>query len=127
MEWIELEGNSNSGTSTAFLKQLRERHLGPLKVIWDNAPAHRSEAVRDYLTTPGLCLRLVRLPGIVWTSLNPDETVRGRVGESLPRENGGSDRDLCLRTKALVQSLPRRGPGRWSAPPSPGWPDAKMR
>ena len=37
MEWMELEGNSNSRTSEAFLRQLRERHSGPLKVIWDNA------------------------------------------------------------------------------------------
>ena len=39
VEWMELEGNSNAGTSETFLRQLRERHLGPLNVIWDNAPA----------------------------------------------------------------------------------------
>ena len=52
VEWMELEGNSNSGTSAAFLEQLRERHSGRLNVIWDNAglsPAHRGEAVREYL------------------------------------------------------------------------------
>ena len=43
--------------------QLRERYSGPLKVIWDNAPAHRGEVVREYLRTPGLMLRLVNLPG----------------------------------------------------------------
>ena len=59
VEWMELEGNSNAGTSAAFLAHLRERHLGPLRVIWDNAPAHRGEAVREYLGTPGLGLRLV--------------------------------------------------------------------
>ena len=69
VEWMELEGNSNSGTSAAFLRQLRERHSGPLTVIWDtviwdtviwdNAPAHRGEAVREYLRTPGLHLGLV--------------------------------------------------------------------
>ena len=45
VEWMELDGNSNSGTSAAFLEQLsleqlREGHTGPLTVIWDNAPAH---------------------------------------------------------------------------------------
>ena len=54
---MELEGNS--GTSVAFLEQLREKHPGPLQVIWDNAPAHRGEAVREYLRTSGLDLRLV--------------------------------------------------------------------
>ena len=41
---MELEGNSNSGTSAAFLTQLRQRHPGPLKVIWDNAPAPPRQA-----------------------------------------------------------------------------------
>ena len=56
---MELEGNSNAGTSAAFLMQLRQRHVGPLSVIWDNAPTHRGEAVREYLGTPSLGLRLV--------------------------------------------------------------------
>ena len=56
VEWMELEGNSNSGTSVAFLEQLRERHPGSMQVIWDNAPAHRGEAVREYLRTPGLAI-----------------------------------------------------------------------
>ena len=34
VEWMELEGNSNSGTSVAFLKQLREKHGKRLNVIW---------------------------------------------------------------------------------------------
>ena len=46
VEWMELEGNSNSETSVVFLRQLRERHPGHLNVIWGNAPAHRGEAVR---------------------------------------------------------------------------------
>ena len=44
------EGNSNSGTSVAFLTQLREKHPWPLQVIWDNAAAQRGEAVREYLS-----------------------------------------------------------------------------
>ena len=48
------EDNSNSGTSAAFLTQLRGKHSGPLQVIWDNAPApfgklRSGEAVREYL------------------------------------------------------------------------------
>ena len=37
--------------------------LSSLTVIWDNAPAHRGEAVREYLRSPGLDLRLMNLPG----------------------------------------------------------------
>ena len=56
---MELAGNSNSATSAAFLRQLRARHTEPLTVIWDNSPAHRGDAIRAYLTTPGLHLCLV--------------------------------------------------------------------
>ena len=45
VEWMELEGNSNSATSAAFLRQLREQHAGPLTVIWDNSPAHRGDVL----------------------------------------------------------------------------------
>ena len=48
VELMELEGNSNAETSTAFLKQLREKHTGRLIVLWDNAPAHRGDAMRAY-------------------------------------------------------------------------------
>ena len=95
VEWMDLEGNSNSQTSTAFLTQLKERHTGPLNVIWDNAPAHRGEAVREYLRTPGLGLRLVNLPGYS-PDFNADEAVWGWAREE-------ATGNLCLGTKALVQ------------------------
>ena len=74
VEWMELEGNSNSATSAAFLRQLREQHAGPLTVIWDNSPAHRGDALRAYLATPGLRLRLVNLPGYS-PDFNADEAI----------------------------------------------------
>ena len=93
--WMELEGNSNAGTSAAFLMQLRKRHSGPLNVIWDNAPAHRGEALREYLRTPGLGLRLVNLPGYS-PDFNADEAVWAWAREE-------ATGNLCLGTKALVQ------------------------
>ncbi len=95
VEWMELEGNSNSGTSAVFLIQLRERHAGPLNVIWDNAPAHRGEALREYLRTPGLELRLMNLPGYS-PDFNADEAVWGWVREE-------ATGNLCLGTKSRVQ------------------------
>ena len=95
VEWIELEGNSNSETSAAFLDRLRQRHLGPLRVIWDNVPAHRGEAVREYLRAPGLGLRLINLPGYS-PDFNADEAIWGWVREE-------ATGNLCLGTKALVQ------------------------
>ncbi len=95
VEWMELEGNSNAGTSAAFLAHLQERHPGPLRVIWDNAPAHRGEAVREYLGTPGLGLRLVNLPGYS-PDFNADEAIWGWAREE-------ATGNLCLGTKAAVQ------------------------
>ena len=80
VEWMELEENSNSETSATFLRQLRERHAGPLSVIWDNAPAHRGEAVRESLRQSGLGLRLVNLPGYS-PDFNADEAIWGWVRE----------------------------------------------
>ena len=95
VEWMELEGNSNSGTSAAFLEQLRDRHSGRLNVIWDNAPAHRGEAVREYLRTPGLNLRLVNLPGYS-PDFNADEAIW-----SWAREEATGN--LCLGNRGRVQ------------------------
>ena len=94
VEWMELEGNSNSGTSVDFLTQLRGKHPGPLKVIWDNAPAHRG-AVREYLGTPGLGLRLVNLPGYS-PDFNADEAIWGWAREE-------ATGNLCLGSRAMVQ------------------------
>lgn len=62
VEAMPLEGNSSAETSVTFLQQLRAHHTTPLVVIWDNAPAHGGEALRTYLATPDLRLRLHRLP-----------------------------------------------------------------
>ena len=83
---MELEGNSNAGTSTAFLRQLRGQHPEPLIVIWDNSPAHRGDAIRAYLTTPNLNLRLVNPVSSTGQALpsyspdfNADEAIWGWV------------------------------------------------
>jgi len=62
VEAMPVLGNCNAETTTAFLRQLRAKHSEPLIVIWDNGPAHRGEAIRSYLRTPDLNLRLVALP-----------------------------------------------------------------
>jgi transposase len=95
VEVMELQGNSNAETSTAFLKQLRENHTEPLNVIWDNGPAHHGDALRAYLTTPGLYLHLVSLPGYS-PDFNADEAIWNWAREEVTA-------NLCLGTKAAVQ------------------------
>lgn len=74
VEAMPLTGNSCAETSVAFLQQLRAHHPEPLVVIWDNGPAHGGEAVRQYLGTPELQVRLVRLPPYS-PDFNPDEAI----------------------------------------------------
>ena len=95
VEWMELEGNSNAGTPTGFLRQLRERHPWQLNVIWDNNPAHRGEAAREYLRTSGLSLRLVNLP-----SYSPDFNVDEAVWVWVREEATGN---RYLGTKSSVR------------------------
>ena len=95
VEAMEIAGNSTAETSTAFLQQLRENHPGPLVVIWDNGPAHRGEAIRSYLATPDLHLRLVALPAYS-PDFNADEAVWDWAREEVTANE-------CLGTKAQVQ------------------------
>ena len=92
---MELKGNSNAETSTAFLNQLRRKHPGSLAVIWDNASARCREAVRECLRTSGRGLRLMNLPGYS-PDFNADETIWGLVREE-------ATGNLCLGTKSRVQ------------------------
>src|SRR5207302_10941376 len=69
-----LASNSRADTSVSFLQQLRAHHTTPLVVFWDNAPAHGGDPLRDYLTTPDLHLRLVRLPAYS-PDFNADEHI----------------------------------------------------
>ena len=95
VEVMELQGYSNAETSTAFLKQLRDKHAGPLNVIWDNAPVHHGDALRAYPTTPGLRLRLVSLPGY-----SPDFNAAEAIWNWAQEE---ATANLCLGTRAAVQ------------------------
>ena len=100
VEHMELTGTSSSATSAAFLKQLRANHPAPLVVIWDNGPAHGGEAVRDYLATPDLALRLVRLPAYS-PDCNPDEAIWAWARAEVTA-------NTCLGTKARVQEQLQR-------------------
>lgn len=74
VEFMAVTENSTAETSVAFLQQLRAKHSGPLIAIWDNGPAHRGPAMRAYLATPDLDLRLVALPAYS-PDFNADEAI----------------------------------------------------
>jgi transposase len=95
VEAMSLTEHSTAQTSVAFLQQLREKHSGPLIVIWDNGPAHHGPAMRAYLATPSLNLRLVALPAYS-PDFNPDEAIWDWAREEVTA-------NTCLGTAAKVR------------------------
>ncbi len=95
VEHMELAGTGTAATGVAFLRQLRAAHAGPLIVIWDNGPAHGGDAMREYLATPDLDLRVLRLPAYR-PDCNPDEAIWARAREEVTA-------NTCLGTTAKVQ------------------------
>ena len=79
VEWDEPDRNSNSRTSSFFLGQLREERWSAER-DWDNAPAHRGQALRESLRTPGLNLRLYNPPRYS-RDCNADEAIWGLMRE----------------------------------------------
>ena len=59
----------------AFLEQLRHQIAGPIVIVWDGAPIHRSKLIKAYLAEGAAAqLYLERLPGYA-PDLNPDEGI----------------------------------------------------
>ena len=108
----------------AFLRQLLRQVRGKLLVIWDGAPIHRCQAVKDFLAAGAATrLHLERLPAYA-PELNPDEGVwnllkrgelknrccrdldelRWELGLALRRLRRRRDRlTACFRHAGLVQ------------------------
>ncbi|MFN8482266.1 MAG: IS630 family transposase [Anaerolineae bacterium] len=95
-EVMNVTENLTAETSVAFLKQLRANHSQPLIVIWDNGPMHRGDALRTYLTTPDLKLRLVALPSYS-PDFNADEAIWDWVREAVTA-------NTCFETAAKVRA-----------------------
>jgi transposase len=95
VEVMDLTGNSTAATSAAFLGQLRGNYPEPLVVIWDNGPAHRGEAIREYLATVDHNIQLVALPAYS-PDFNGDEAIWDWAREEVTA-------NTCLGTRAKVQ------------------------
>ena len=82
------DGSLNSEDVVAFLEHLLREIPGRLVVIWDGAPIHRSQVIKDFLASGAAQrLHLERLPAYA-PELNP--------GEGLWQQLKGVElRDLC--------------------------------
>lgn len=95
VEQMEVDGKCTAATSAAFLAQLRVQHAEPLLVIWDNGPTHRGEAMRTFLSTPDVRLRIVPLPGYS-PDFNADEAIWDWIREDITG-------NVCWGTRAKVR------------------------
>ena len=95
VETMEVSDQYTAETSAAFLRQLRARFAEPLIIVWDNGPAHRGDALRTYLATPDLQLRLVRLPAYS-PDFNVDEAIWDWVRDEVTA-------NTCLGSKDKVR------------------------
>ncbi len=95
VEEMEVPKTCTAETSVTFLQQVRAHHPEALLVIWDNGPAHHGDALRAYLATPDLRLRLIPLPGYS-PDFNADEAIWDWIREDVTA-------NTCLGTKATVR------------------------
>jgi transposase len=109
LRFAAYDGNLNGKVFIDFCRRLLHDATGPVLLILDGHPVHRSKAVRQFAAATGGRLRLCFLPGYA-PELNPDEWVWknikhdrvGRAGVSGPED---------LKAKALaalhrLQKLP---------------------
>jgi transposase len=73
----------------AFLRRLLKQATGPVYLIVDGHPVHKSRLVKEFVARQGKRLRLILLPGYC-PELNPDELLNqdvktNAVGKSRPR------------------------------------------
>ncbi len=95
VEEMEVTATCTAETSATFLQQLRAHYPQMLIVIWDNSPAHHGDALRAYLATPDLRLRLVPLPGYS-PDYNADEAIWDWIREEVTA-------NTCLGSTAKVR------------------------
>ena len=96
-------------TTVTFLKPVRDPPPQPLIVNWDNGPMHRGEALRTYLTTPDLQLRLVALPAYS-PDLNGDEAIWDWMGEDVTANPCfGTAAKVGEKVDAFLAGLTERG------------------
>ena len=110
LRFAAYHGNLNGGVFIDFCRRLLADAAGPVFLILDGHPVHRSNAVKQFAASTGGRLRLFFLPGYA-PELNPDEWVWKNVKHDRVGRVGVSGVD-DLKAKALaalhrLQKLPQ--------------------
>jgi len=97
-------GSIKSPQVIQFLEHLQRHISGPLTVIWDGLPAHRSRLVREFVAQQGGAIQLESLPAYA-PELNPVEYIWGYCKQhELP--------NLCPKDFAQLSWAARKALGR---------------
>jgi transposase len=109
LRWSTYSGSLTTSIFTDFCTRLMHDTDGPVFLVVDGHPTHRSKAVRDFVDTTDGGLRLIRLPGYS-PQLNPDEWVWKNIKNDRVGRAGvtGPDQFKTLATSALrrLQNMP---------------------
>jgi transposase len=102
---LQLRDNAfDSAGVVGFLRVLLRTLLGKLLIIWDGAPIHKGQPIKDFLTRGAAKrLHLERLPGYA-PDLNPDESIWNYL-KRVELKN------RCCRDQAELQREVRRATG----------------
>jgi transposase len=105
LRFAAYEGNLNAGVFLDFCKRLLVDAPGPVFLILDGHPVHRSHAVKDFAAASNGRLRIFFLPGYS-PELNPDEWVWKNVkADRIGRAGISSAEDLKAKALAALHRL----------------------
>ncbi|MDP2950348.1 MAG: IS630 family transposase [Chloroflexota bacterium] len=105
LRFATYEGKFTSATFTTFCKRLMHDTNGPVFLIVDGHPAHRSNAVKEFVASTEGRLRLFHLPAYS-PELNPDEWVWKNVkADRIGRAGIRAKDDLKIKARAALHRL----------------------
>jgi transposase len=105
LRFAAYEGSLNGPVFIDFCRRLLDDTLGPVFVVLDGHPVHRSKAVKQFAESTGGRLRLFFLPGYA-PELNPDEWVWKHVKhDRIGRAGVTGPEDLKAKALAALHRL----------------------
>ncbi len=107
MRFMTIDGRLNSDKFIEFLKRLLFNADGPIFLIVDGHPVHRSGKIKNYVNSTEGKLRLFFLPPYS-PELNPDELVWNHVkNHRIGKQSIKGPDDLKMKVLSCLQSLQR--------------------
>jgi transposase len=97
LRWMVLDGALKAPGLIRFLGRLIQDANGKVFLIWDNLPAHRARAVRDWLAERTELIEVFHLPSYS-PELNPDEGLNADLKQAVTRKPPARSKHELKRT-----------------------------